>query len=179
MINYLSKIKFKKGELSMDKWIDAFAEVYEAYFDDVFRAVYRKVLDRQTAEDIAQDTFFAAFKLGRDFLGHPEPKLWLLRTAHNKIHELYRKRKRRATEPLEKYEELAAQDCHYGEIELNLSALATVTEKEWRTVKAHHVFGTTIAEMAESEAVTENSMRVRLFRVRKKLKDGMNADFFD
>lgn len=157
----------------MDKWIDAFAEVYEAYFDDVFRAVYRKVLERQTAEDIAQDTFFAAFRIGEHFLEHPEPKLWLLRTAYNKVHELYRRRKRRATEPLENCKELAEQDCHYGEVELNLSALATVTEKEWRTVMAHHVFGTTIAEMAESEAVTENNMRVRLFRVRKKLKDGI------
>ena len=157
----------------MDRWMDAFAEIYEAYFDDVFRAVYRKVLDRQTAEDITQDTFFAAFEFGEGFLEHPEPKLWLLRTAYNKIYELYRKRKRRATEPLEEYRELAAQDCHYGEVELNLSALAVVGEEEWGIVKAYHVFGTTIAEMAQQEEVTENNMRVRLFRVRKKLKDGM------
>ena len=38
-------------------------------------------------------------------------------------------------------------------------------------VKAYHVFGTTIAEIARSESVTENNMRVRLFRFRKKLKE--------
>lgn len=157
----------------MNGWIEEFAEVYRAYFNEVFRAVYRKTPDRQDAEDITQDTFFAAFRLGKEFLGHPEPRLWLLRTARNKRRELYRKRKRWGTEPLEKCQELAAEDCHYGEIELNLSALAVVDEKEWRIAKAHHVFGTTIAEMARWEAVTENSMRVRLFRIRRKLKNGM------
>ena len=163
----------------MNGWVDEFAEVYKAYFNDVFRAVYRKIPDRQDAEDITQDTFFAAFRLGKDFLGHPQPKLWLFRTARNKRRELYRKRKRRGMEPLEEYQELSVQDCRYGEIELNLSAMAVVGEEEWRIVKAHHVFGTAIAEMARAEAVTENNMRVRLFRARKKLRDGMERTFFD
>ncbi|MCI9337489.1 MAG: sigma-70 family RNA polymerase sigma factor [Lachnospiraceae bacterium] len=151
---------------------DEFAEVYKAYFDDVFKAVYHRIPNRQMAEDITQDTFFAAFRRGEEFLRHPEPKLWLFRTAHNKILEAYRKTKRWDMEPLELHQELAAQDCYY-EVELNLSALAVIGKKGWQVIKAYHVFGNTISEIAESESVTENNMRVRLFRVRKKLRDGM------
>ncbi len=155
----------------MEEEMEEFGKVYKAYFDEVFKAVYHRTSNRQMAEDITQDTFFAAFKQREGFLAHPQPKLWLLRTAHNKLCKLYRKAKRWGMEPLEECLELATQDCHYGEIELDLAAVATISEAEWRMVKAYHVFGTSIAEMARSEAVTENNMRVRLFRFRKKLKD--------
>lgn len=158
----------------MNGQMDEFTDIYRDYFDDVFKAVYRRIPDRQAAEDIAQDTFLAAFRIGDAFLRHPEPKLWLLRTAHNKMMELYRSAKRRVTEPLEEESPaLAKQDVHYGEIELDLSATATISEEEWEMIKAHHVCGMTIAELARWETVTENNMRVRLFRFRRKLKEGM------
>ena len=151
---------------------EEFAEIYRAYFDDVFKLVYRSIPNRPMAEDITQDTFFAALKRGEEFLRHPEPKLWLLRTAHFKILELYRRMRRRATEPLEEEAlELAEQEGRYGEIELDMSALTTIGEEEWRMIKEYHLFGTTIAEIAEAEKVTENNMRVRLFRFRQKLRE--------
>lgn len=151
---------------------DEFSKIYMAYFDDVYKAVYRRIPNRQIAEDIVQDTFLVAFKLGGEFLKHPEPKLWLFRTAHYKMLELYRRMKRRAAEPLEEERlELAKEDCRYGEIELDMAALAAISAEEWRMIKAYYLAGTTITELAESEAITENHMRVRLFRFRRKLKE--------
>lgn len=158
----------------MSEKMDEFTEIYKTYFDDIFRLVYRRVLNRQIAEDITQDTFIAAFKIKDKFLGHPEPILWLRRTAYNKIREQYRRMKHRATEPLEEESPaLAKQEARYGEIELRLSALAAISEEEWRIIRDHHVCGITIAELARSETVTESNMRVRLFRFRKKLMEGM------
>ena len=48
----------------MEVGTDEFGKMYQMYFDDVLRAVYHRISDRQTAEDITQDTFVAAFKLG-------------------------------------------------------------------------------------------------------------------
>ena len=159
----------------MDGEVDKFEKIYKLYFGDIFRLAYRRILNRQEAEDIAQDTFFAAFKIRDDFLGHPEPRLWLRRTANNKIRELYRRRKRQATEPLEEESPaLAKREARYEEVELKLSALAVISEEEWRIIGAHHVCGVTIAELARSETVTENNMRVRLFRFRKKLAEAFS-----
>lgn len=160
----------------MEGKADEFTEIYKMYFNEVFALAYRQVLNRQIAEDIAQDTFFAAFKIKEEFLEHPEPRLWLRRTAHNKMKEFYRRMKHRATEPLEEENPvLAKAEARYGEIELRLSALATISEEEWRMIRAHHVCGVTIAELARSETVTENNMRVRMFRFRKKLIEGMKG----
>ncbi|MBM0233721.1 sigma-70 family RNA polymerase sigma factor [Micromonospora sp. STR1_7] len=40
--------------------IEAFGLVYDRYVDEVFRFVYRRVLDRQTAEDLTSETFVRA-----------------------------------------------------------------------------------------------------------------------
>lgn len=149
-----------------------FEEAYRAYFNDVLKLVLHKISNRHMAEDIAQDTFIAAFKKGKDFLEHPEPMGWLICTAQLKLKELYRRMRRRATEPLEEDgPEMARQEERYGEIELDIAALAALSEEEWRMVKSYYLSGVTIAEIAKAEAITENNARMRIFRIRKKLQD--------
>lgn len=41
---------------------EAFGEVYDRYVDQVFRFVYRRVLDRQVAEDLTSETFLRALR---------------------------------------------------------------------------------------------------------------------
>jgi len=65
----------------LEEGTDEFERVYKAYYGDVFKAVYHKTSDRQTAEDITQDTFVAAFKLGEEFLAHPQRREALCRAA--------------------------------------------------------------------------------------------------
>ena len=153
---------------------DEFAKIYEDYFDDVFKLVYRRIPNREVAEDIVQDTFLVALKRGEEFLEHPKPKAFLFRTASNKILELYRMLKRYSTDPLEEENpELVREDPGYGEVELNLSALATIGEKEWNLIKRYYLDEIPAKELAEAEAMTENNLRVKLFRFRKKLRDGI------
>lgn len=104
---------------------DEFAVFYERYFNRIFRYAYRRISDVQTAEDIAQDTFCAAYAKKQDFLGHAQPLKWLFSTARNKIRELYRYAGRRATVPLEELE-LGREELRYEVKELELTALATL-----------------------------------------------------
>ena len=67
-----------------------FAEVYKRYFGDVYKFVYRRIRNKEIAEDITQDVFCAAWNDIDKFLKHPEPKGWLIVTAKNKLRELYR-----------------------------------------------------------------------------------------
>lgn len=41
---------------------EAFGEVYDRHVDQVFRFVYRRVLDRQVAEDLTSETFLRALR---------------------------------------------------------------------------------------------------------------------
>ncbi|MFG1955414.1 RNA polymerase sigma factor [Micromonospora sp. NPDC048830] len=42
--------------------VEAFGAVYDRYVDQVFRFVYRRVLDRQVAEDLTSETFLRALR---------------------------------------------------------------------------------------------------------------------
>lgn len=123
------------------------------------------------AEDIAQDVFYAAWKKGDEFLKHKEPKLWLMVTARNKMHALYRQMKRWTYEPLEEdHPTMAVMEHEYEESELELTALAIISEEEWKLIKDYYLSGITIKELAEKYQITENNMRVRLFRMKAKLR---------
>lgn len=152
---------------------EQFTEYYRKYFHGVYQYVHRRILNRQMTEDIVQDTFCMAYIKGRDFLEHSQPQLWLLRTARNKMLELYRKTKYRSTVPLEEETERGQEELNYEVKELEVSALATLSVQEWKLVKNHYLYGVTISELAEWEGISENNMRVRLSRMKKRLRDDM------
>jgi RNA polymerase sigma-70 factor (TIGR02943 family) len=65
-------------------WIQQFS-------DEMFSWALRKISDRETAEDIIQETFIAAFKGYESFKNESSPKTWLFRILNNKISDHYRK----------------------------------------------------------------------------------------
>jgi RNA polymerase sigma-70 factor, ECF subfamily len=78
----------------------AFGELYDCYVDGIYRFIYLRVEDQQTAEDITSSVFLKAWeKLG----GYKERgvpfRAWLFRIARNAVIDHYRTRKE--TAPLE------------------------------------------------------------------------------
>ncbi len=143
---------------------------YGAYFEDVYKFVFRRIGNEPVTEDIVHDVFCAALNKMEEFRNHPEPKRWLMVTAKNKIRELYRKMKRRSFETLDEIPEPAVEEPDYREIELELTALAIIDIEEWELIKDYYLNGITIRELAERYGITENNMRVRLHRLRVKLR---------
>lgn len=148
-----------------------FEAFYREYFNGVFQYVHRRIPDVQTAEDIVQETFCTAYAKGEVFLEHSQPKLWLLRTAKNKICELRRRMRYRVTIPLEEELELGCEESRYRVKELEVMALKTVGLTGWELVKDYYIYGITIPELAKAEGISENNMRVRLSRLKKKLRE--------
>lgn len=64
------------------------------YGDDLFMRAYYKTSDKETAEDLVQDTFMAALKSYGSFKGNSNPKTWLFSILNNKIVDYYRKQAR-------------------------------------------------------------------------------------
>jgi RNA polymerase sigma-70 factor (ECF subfamily) len=78
----------------------AFARLYDAYVDEIYRFIFYRVDDRQTAEDLTSQLFLKAWDgRGRyQFRGSPF-KAWLIQIARNLVIDYYRTRKQ--TAPLE------------------------------------------------------------------------------
>jgi RNA polymerase sigma-70 factor (ECF subfamily) len=83
----------------------AVVELCNAYFDRIYRLVFSQVDgDRDVAQDIAQETFLAAFKSAHRFRGQSKVYTWLYSIANRKVADFYRRRKREGkhrADPLE------------------------------------------------------------------------------
>jgi RNA polymerase sigma-70 factor (TIGR02943 family) len=65
-------------------WVDQ-------YCDHLYTWAFHKVSDKETAEDLVQETFLSAVKSFDTYEGKSNPKTWLLSILNNKIIDHYRK----------------------------------------------------------------------------------------
>ncbi|HVT86973.1 MAG TPA: sigma-70 family RNA polymerase sigma factor [Chitinophagaceae bacterium] len=63
----------------------------ELYSDHLYTWAFRKTSDKETAEDLVQETFLVAFQNFEKFEGKSHPKTWLFSILKNKIADHYRK----------------------------------------------------------------------------------------
>ncbi len=73
---------------------EAFGQLYDAYMERIYRFVYFRVEDDQTAEDITSQVFLKAWSNLDRFSFNRTPYLaWLYTIAHNAVIDHYRTRK--------------------------------------------------------------------------------------
>ncbi len=70
--------------LVIKSWVEAFS-------GKMYLWTLYKTNSKETAEDLVQDTFLAAFQSIEKFKGKSEPKTWLFSILNNKIAEHFRK----------------------------------------------------------------------------------------
>ncbi len=71
-------------EINPNKWIDL-------YSDYLFNYTITRVKDRETAQDLVQETFFAGLKSMKNFKGQASERTWLISILKRKIIDHYRK----------------------------------------------------------------------------------------
>lgn len=77
---------------------DAFAQLYEEYFDKIYRYVTLKIGDTMEAEDITQQVFIKSLRSISSFRWKGVPfSAWLFRIAHNQVVDYLRKKGKRVT----------------------------------------------------------------------------------
>lgn len=74
---------------------DAVAELYNANVDRIYSLIYNQVdRDREAAQEILQETFFAAVRSAGKFRGKSKVYTWLCSIANRKVADYYRHKKR-------------------------------------------------------------------------------------
>ena len=73
-----------KETINPNNWIDA-------YSDYLFNYTISRVGDKEIAQDIVQDTFFAGLKSMKNFKGEATERTWLISILKRKIIDHYRK----------------------------------------------------------------------------------------
>jgi RNA polymerase sigma-70 factor, ECF subfamily len=150
---------------------EAFGQLYDAYMERIYRFVYFRVEDQQTAEDITSQVFLKAWSNLDRFSFSRTPYLaWLYTIAHNAVIDHYRTRK--VTTALDDVQ-LAQQDhAEAVENDIDLSsemksikeALAMLTDEQQKVLTLKFIEGMSNHEIARHLGKREGAIRALQMR---------------
>ena len=153
-----------------------FEPLYNKYYEPIFRFVYQRLNDKDTAFDITSQVFLKAMSnLQRyAFKGLPFSS-WLYRIAQNELTQLFRDNKSKRTVNVEtpglfkivdEMEEQWMDDYEEG----LAKCLAQLPEGELQLIEMRYFEHRHFKEIGEILGITENNAKVKLYRLLEKLK---------
>lgn len=159
----------------------AFTHLVERHQEYVFTLVIRMIKTREEAEEIAQDVFIKVFKSLKDFKGDSKFTTWLYRITYRAALDHIRKNKKR-----EKTNTLL-EDITEDNLTFIKSPLETLQEEERKAyikkcigqlsesdaavVTLFYFDELSIREIGKITNLTEDNVKVKLHRSRKRLYD--------
>ncbi len=159
---------------------DAFGQLVERYASSIVSLAYRMVGDRADAEDVAQETFLAAFKALPTFRANASFSTWLYRIAMNKCKDWLRAR-RAGQGSVESEGEAAwaelAVDQVTPERTLTQRQIADHLERAIQQLPPlyreafvlKHVEGLDYEEMEQIVGVNRDTLKMRVYKARTQL----------
>lgn len=156
---------------------DAFAQLMELYAQGVYTLIVRVTRCEEDAEELTQDVFMRVYNHIGDFAGKSSFSTWLYRIAYN-IAISYSRRQKQPTYSIDegRLRSVELSDVERMEAstdDATINALTTAIEKlesqERALVTLFYYEERSIAECAAIMGQSENNIKVRLHRIRKKL----------
>jgi RNA polymerase sigma-70 factor, ECF subfamily len=156
---------------------EAFVELVERTYRQVYTLAARLVGDRYEAEDVAQEAYLRVHRSLRTFRGDSSFQTWLYRIVANTAMTHLRKRGRfgdLADEP-ETVLRLADSGPSVGEVDMDhvRFALNTLPDAQRVILLMKDAYGFSCREIADEMGVSEGAVKVRLHRARRRLKDSL------
>jgi RNA polymerase sigma-70 factor (ECF subfamily) len=155
------------------------------YNKEIFQLAFQLTKDRELSEDLTQDVFVKGFLKIKTFQKKSQFLTWLYRIAYNLIINELRKRKivfsyyedgeisqEEATE-IDDY--FAQKETEQLEQKLD-KALQTLSKDDYTLVLLHYYQQKTMDEIAFITTQTTSNVKVKLFRIRKKLYNIMRYE---
>lgn len=153
---------------------DGFQEFYLETCGRLLQYVSRMRDINGAAEDVMQETYCLAYMEWEKLQQHTDPMGWLCVTSNH----VFRNLKRRMENRNISYEEMDERHVPgYMEEDFNreewcLTAREMLNEKDWRLLECY-IQEYSSAEIAERMGISEENVRMRISRIRKRLRSGM------
>lgn len=159
----------------------AFREIIERYASKICRVCYGILRNRDDVDEIAQEVFAKVYFWIHGFGGRSSLYAWMYRIAVNECHGLLRKRR---------FNPVYSSDSPDDTLALHMDAipdgcptldrtamqrdlinklLVRIPEDDRWLLIAKEVEGFSLAELSEVTGLTENTIKLRLFRIRQGL----------
>lgn len=143
-----------------------YKDIIERYSDEVYRYLAKNLQDIDKAKDIVQDSFLALWN-NRDKVEKDKVKYWLFTTAHNNLLKQIRYDKVRENQIQNETSTSLNSDnkqlLDYLLNQLNDKMRQCLMLKEWQ--------GFSVKEIAEIMQISENDVKINIFRAKVKLRE--------
>src|SRR5512140_3063172 len=155
---------------------EAFGQLYETYLDRIYRYIYFRVTDEQTAEDLISQVFTKAWEnldryqpSGRPFIA------WLYTIAHNTVIDHYRTRKDTVSIASDAPSPHEQVELHFEADNLR-AALQTLTPEQQQVVVLKFIAGMSTDEIAGQLKKSAGAIRALQMRALQALAKQMQKD---
>jgi RNA polymerase sigma-70 factor (ECF subfamily) len=145
---------------------DAFGQLYRMHYAAIAGYLLRRVGDETNAEDLAAETFIAAFKAIKKYRDTGSPfRAWLYRIAANRAN-MWSRTQRRILIPA-----AAMTDEPDADSQANIhAALETLPSKMRSVVSLTYWTPMSTAQVAQTLGIAEGTVKSRLARARQAIK---------
>jgi RNA polymerase sigma-70 factor (ECF subfamily) len=175
--------RFQAGDAS------ALEEIISRYQKPLFNFFYRMVGRREVAEDLVQETFLKVYRFGSTFRGEDAKfSTWLYSVAGNQCRDYIRSSSRRPEISVEELEKEIAEDFesvlsspsispvedHLIRMELQAAlklVINSLPAKERMAILLREYQGLEYKEIARALSCPMGSVKVLLFRARKRIRE--------
>ena len=155
---------------------ESFGPLYRKYHEQIFRYIYQRMDDEETAFDVTSQVFLKALNnLPKyEYRGVPFSS-WLYRIAKSELYQSFRDKKAQRTVNIESYQlfELM-EDFDEDNKEENkkrlFHCLRLLKEKDMQLIEMRYFEKRSFKEIGEILEITENNAKVKAFRSIEKLK---------
>ena len=151
-----------------------FEQLYDMYYDCVYRYIFVSVKNKWNAEDIIATVFTKIYEHRDKIMEVSESKNWVFRIAHNTIIDFYRKNSK--VIPIESFLDRGDEDFGYEDIvirdEFNgvKKIIDELPEQTRKMLYLRFYGGLKFREIAETVDVAENTVKSTISRAIKKIK---------
>jgi RNA polymerase sigma-70 factor (ECF subfamily) len=159
---------------------EAYAFLVDRYKDKVFALVMGVLKDYELAQEVAQDVFVKAYVSLNKFRKDASFSTWLYRISYNtaisetrkkKVHKIDFNENVSAEISWENEDELK-ESLNKEEDQLRLSkAIEELLPDEKHIINMYYFEEKTISEICEITGLSQSNAKVKLYRLRKKLKE--------
>lgn len=180
-------MKYREDQYYIDQVLKGESAAYrylvDKHKDLVFTIVRRIIVREEDAEEVAQDVFIKAYEKLADFHGTAKFSTWLYRIAYNSAVSYTRKKKITFLSAEEQMiENHPDEEVPSGVMGLNVSeqkelirnALAMLPKTDSLILMLFYFHEKGLDEIAEIIGMTPGNIKVKLFRIRKRLLLEMN-----
>lgn len=151
-----------------------FSVLFRENYIFVLRYILSVLPDKSMAEDVTQETFCEVLRQYDKVHSIENLRGWLVRTAWYKVKEMERRLHRKDTVfgDVER-SDAGVCDRRYEVKEAEMLLHQILTREERVCFMRRYFWGYSVKELANCEGMTENAMRVKLCRIKKKVNEGV------